>query len=161
MPSPPVSTFDLATPRRPARADFNDVTKEDDPGDVPDERTMPNALEWNFIDWLLLSLGRVTSVAVISVTGGGSPSVNHVMSIRNTVVNADITPTRNGAGDVSLTWDPDTFPSNAALPEASLNGTGAAGKGMINCEAIANGVRVYTWDSSGAAADRSFTVRVN
>lgn len=158
MSTPTESSFDLASPRRPTSEDFNDVAKTNKPGYVPNPATQPNAEEWNFIEWLLLSLGRVTCVAKFGVTGGVSPALNAVMSANSVVINATITVTRHSIGDVSLTWPANTFPAPAAPPEATINGTA---KGMVTATSETNGVRVRTWDGTAAAADLSFTVTVN
>lgn len=157
MVAPNANTFDLAIPRRPGTNDFNGVAKIDDSNEPPDPQTMPNAAEWNTIEWLVLALGRVMPVLVLSILGSASPSVISFPCARSTVVIGTFTVTRNSAGDVSITWPANTFPASASPPIVSLNGSA---DGRITADAIANGVRVYSYNAAGAATDRSFTVQV-
>lgn len=156
MSSPNASTFDLVPPTRPGTDTFNGIAKEDQVGFVPDPKTQPSAAEWNTIEWLILALGRVMPVVVISITGGATPSVASFSAAPKSLVTGSFTVVRNGAGDVSITWPVDTFPSSVVKPEAMLN----AGPGMIHAVSITNGVRVFTYNSGGAATDFDFTVSV-
>lgn len=155
MSSPDANTFDLVPPRRPGTSDFNGIAKVDDLAYPPDPTTQPNAAEWNTVEFLLVALGKVCPLALISVTGGSPPTLFGFVSVSSSVLGSSITFTPNGAGDVSITWPPATFASSVTNPTANLN-SGAAG--MIDVVAIADGVRVRTYDAAGTAADLSFTV---
>jgi len=155
--APNANTFDLTIPRRPGTNDFNGVAKIDDSSEPPDPQTMPNAAEWNTIEWLILAIGRVMPVVVISIAGGATPSVISFPCARASVVVGTFTVTRNGAGDVSITWPTNTFPASVSTPVASLNGSA---DGRITATNISNGVRVYTFNAAGTATDRDFTVQV-
>lgn len=156
MSSPDANTFELLPPRRPGTDDLNGLAKEDEPGELPDPRTMPSAAEWNTIGHLLLAAARVMPAAIFSVAGGVSPSLLFFPNARTDLVIGTFTVTRNGTGDISITWPTDTFPTAIARPVPGLN----AGPGMIHAVPITNGVRVFTYDSAGAAADKDFTVQV-
>lgn len=156
MSSPDANTFELTPPRRPGSNDLNGLAKEDEPGELPDPTTMPSAAEWNTIGHLLLAAARVMPVAVLSIVGGAAPTLLFFPNARTDLVNASFTVTRNGVGDVSITWPVDTFPTMVARPVAALN----SGPGMIHATPITNGVRVYSYDSAGAASDKDFTVQV-
>jgi hypothetical protein len=159
MASPNQSTFDVVPPYRPGAADFNGAAKLDDQANPPDPQTMPNAAEWNTICLLLVAMGKVISSAVITVTvSAGTYSASQISAAGAAVSIGSITVTKNGTGDVSLTWPANTFPPAVAAPEASLNDTAA---GMITCYAITNGVRIVMLNAAAAAADKPFTVCVN
>lgn len=163
--APLVSTWDLESlasplpPRRPTINDFNGAVKIDDsrPGYQPDPQTMPSAAEWNLICKLLSAMGAVVPNAVVSITGGATPSVAGFSSASTLVTTDTFTVIHNGTGDVSITWPANTFPSLTTAPTANLN---AGASGMIDAVAIANGVQVRTYNASGTATDKSFTVVV-
>lgn len=154
MAAPNKSTFDLTPPRRPGKTDFNDIQKQDDAKYPPNIRTQPNAAEWNTMEWLLIALGRVMPVCLISVAAG---AITQFSSAGSNVSLATFTPTLVSPGVVEITWPADTFPPAIANPVASLNASVA---GMITTEAITNGVRIRTFNSSGVATTLSFTVHV-
>lgn len=153
MSAPNTSPFDLTPPIRPTKDHFNGVAKEDDVEDPPDPRSQPNAAEWNTIEWLLLSIGRVMPVLVFSCSGGGFTKMG---SAKTSLTISDLTYTVNGTGDVSITWPSGSFPSSLVEPMAVLN----EGPGQIAVASIVNGVQVKTYDASGTPADRKFTVSV-
>lgn len=156
MTAPNANTFDLATPRRPGTNDFNGIAKVDDSAYSPDPTTMPNAAEWNTLEFLALAACRVMPVAVLSVIGGAVPSLNAFPSASTLVAIGTFTVTRNSIGDVSITWPANTFPPSISPPQATLN----SGPGMIWATAIANGINVKTYNAAGALADQSFTASV-
>jgi len=156
MAAPNASPFDLVPPVRPGKQHFNDITKEDDANFRPNPQTQPNAPEWNTIEWLLLSIGRVMPVAVFSVTNTGTPIFSKVVTAPKDKSAGDFTIADLGAGVVQITWPANTFPPVAAEPSVSLN----AGPGMCHVTSITNGIEVRTYNSSGAAADLSFTATV-
>lgn len=156
MTAPNTSTFDLALPRRPGTDDFNGINKQDDAAYPPDPQIHPNAAEWNTIEWIMLSLGRVIPVAVITVDGGATPTITAFGCVRKTVTTGSFTVVRNSAGNVSITWAANTFPPAAAKPMACLN----EGPGEIAVNNIANGIQVFTYNSAGTATDKDFTASV-
>jgi hypothetical protein len=161
--SPLVTPWDLESaatplaPRRPILNDFNGAAKIDDANYPPDPQTMPNAAEFNLIARVLVALGAVVPNAVISVTGGNPPTIFGFTSASSLVTSGTFTLTRNGAGDVSITWPANTFPTPAANPVVSPN---AGVLADVDAVAITNGVRVRTFNSAGVATDLSFTVQV-
>lgn len=154
--APAVSTFDLDPPRRPASEDFNGVAKIDEEGKAPNPQTMPNAPEWNLIEFLLLAAGRVMASAVVSVTNTGSPVVSSVACPSSLLSTSDFTPAHTGTGNVLISWGANALPPPSTKPTASLN----AGPGMIHCALEGTGVRVHTYDATGTPADLSFTVQI-
>lgn len=156
MASPNANTFDLSPPRRPGTNDFNGIAKYDDASFPPDPTTMPNAAEWNTLEFLMLAVARVCPVVNLSVTGGVTPSINAFPSVNSNVLIGTFTVVRNSVGNISITWPTNTFPPSACAPMAHLN----AGPGMIHAVVTANGVNIFTYNSAGAATDLSFTVAV-
>lgn len=153
------STFDATPPFRPGTADFNGCAKIDDAEFPPDAATMPSAIEYNKLCDLVIALGKVVSAGVISVgVAAGVYSVASFSAAGNGPVIGTFTVTKNGTGDVSITWPVNTFPPAVCAPEASLNHTVPA---MITSYAITNGARVVMYNAAGAAADMPFTVCVN
>lgn len=152
MAAPNANTFSLPSPRRPGSDDFNGIAKEDDQEFPPDPQTQPNADEWNTIEYVTLALGRVCPLLVLSLNdsfayvGSASPNENLTFSAFTIAV--------NGTGDVSITWPANTLPASSIQPIAALN----SGPGMIEAAQISNGVRVKTYDQTGAAASKAFTV---
>lgn len=153
MAAPNASTFDLDPPRRPGIDDFNGIAKEDDPEEPPNPREQPNAAEWNTMEWLLMSIGRVMPVSVVSVA---SNAVTQASAAKKDVTTGTFTVTVNGTGDLDITWPANTFPAAVAAPAGFLN----SGPGMIHVSGIVNGVNVKTYDGTGVAANRDFTVHI-
>ena len=155
--SPNANTFELTQPRRPGSVDFNGIGKQDDAENPPDPVTMPNAPEFNTLEYLIIAACKMIAVATISITGGNPPTLNSFASASSQLSVGTFTITRNSAGNVSITWPANTFPTAATQPKAHLNGSTA---GMVSCSPITNGVQVFTWNASGTPTDLSFTVDV-
>lgn len=156
MPAPNASTFDLVPPTRPGTETFNGIAKEDDSDEPPDPQTMPNAAEWNTIEWLIVAIGRVMPVAVISVTGS-TATVTGFGTAPEAPILSTFTMAHPSTGVVEITWPTNTFPTPTMKPTAGLN----SGPGQIWAESMTNGVRVHTYGPTGTAADLDFTVTVN
>lgn len=151
-----ISTWDLATPRRPSLDDFEGAEKQNDDDFPPDPEKDPTAEEYNELCQLVVGFGRMIPNAIVCVAGGATPSVAGFSAMPIAVITSTFTVTRNGAGDVSITWPANTFPTPICRPRAYLN----AGPGMPHAVAITNGVRVHTYNSSGVATDLDFSVDV-
>jgi hypothetical protein len=107
------------------------------------------------MQWLILALGRVMPVAVISVAAT-TATVSSFGCAPSAVTTGTFTMTHPSGGVIEITWPANTFPTAVSKPMAALNN----GPGMIYAEAITNGVRVHTADSSGSAVDLDFTVTI-
>jgi len=152
--APNQSTFDLVPPRRIGKGDFNGIAKVDDENEPPDPTIMPNAAEWNTMEYLIIALCRVLPVAVLSITNTGTPTLTSYITAPTGPTSETFTITKTGVGNILISWPANTFPVYAAQPVATLN----AGPGMINTIVEGNGVRIHTYNSAGSAADLSFTV---
>ncbi len=155
--APGVSTWDLIPPRRPTTNDFNGAAKIDDATYAPNPQTMPSGAEYNTLCLLMVALGKVLPNAVVSVTGGNPPTLAGFAAPSSSIVGGTFTLTRNSAGDVSVTWPANTFPTSACAPVVAPN---AGALCDVDAVAITNGVRVRTFNAGGAATDLSFTVTI-
>lgn len=162
--SPLVSPWDLESaamplpPRRPVLNDFNGAQKIDDANFAPDPQTMPNAPELNLTARLLVAIGSMVANAIISITGGNPPTLAGWVTPGTLSTSLTFTLTRNGTGDVSITWPANTFPTAQVAPTVSTN---AGARATADVVAITNGVRVRTFNAADAAADLNFTVTLN
>ena len=156
--APGTSTWDLVSPRRPTTNDFNGAAKVDDQQFVPDPQTMVSGLEYNTLCLLVVAMGKVLPNATFSITGGNPPTLAGFAAAASAVVSGTFTLTRNSAGDVSITWPANTFPTATCAPEVSTN---AGVQCSVDAVAITNGVRVRTFNAAGAPTDLSFTVTLN
>jgi hypothetical protein len=153
-------TFDLVPPRRPTLDDVGGGQKENAAGlPPPDPRTCPSAEEWNQISKQVVASGRVEAVCQLSLaydTSSANYYITMVSAAGDDVVSGTFTMVRNAAGDCSITWPVDTFPSAARQPGASINGTHPA----LSCASlISNGVRVLM-ASAGGGYDVPFSVEI-
>lgn len=166
MAIPLQSVFTLATPRRPSIADLGGAAFTDDQEFEPDD-TMPSAAMENQNEWVLQATEAVTPVLRLSVTWNGSAYVLTYIQSKNTnVTGGTFTPTRNSAGNISITWPANTFPAPAGFPSARLVTAALLYNATITAQNITNGVQIFiTAGTSGSAAaagsDQSFTVDVH
>lgn len=156
--SPPTTT-----PYRPGSADFNGIGLQDRADFPPNAQTMPTANLLNTWSATEVVLGRIVPNMVLSITGGNPPSIA-LCTAAPTAVNGNpsgfLTLTRNGAGDVSITWPANTFPPAVAWPMATVNTQqGPTDSRTIAATPITNGVRVTTFNGGGGV-DMNFTVSV-
>lgn len=160
-PCPGISTYDV-TPNayRAGTSDFNGADLENDPDEPPDFNTFPTAALLNTICLQLIALGKVTPSLIVSITGGTTPAVAYQSAAGSGVAN--VTPTRNSAGNVTLAWTSGAIPPNLSQPMVTLN---VASPGSHSYTATAtlgtNGesLTVVTYQD-GTPTDLSFTVAV-
>jgi len=168
MTAPNVSPWDDPTgAHRPGATDFNGAAFQDDPDDAPDPSTQASAALVNTICLALVSLGKVTPNARISVKyASGAPVLDSFSAAPSGPTTATWTIGRtpagtgvNGAGDVTITWPAGTLPPAIGQPTACLNVLGTAAAWGISCANVTNGVRIITTVGS-TATDLPFTVSV-
>lgn len=97
-------------------------------------------------------------VAILQVEqSSGTYSKVAVTAAPTTVTTSTFTLTKNGTGDVSVTWASGTFPSKVAKPRAHVTGNAAL---MVATESISNGARVRMKNDSGTATDSHFDLDI-
>jgi hypothetical protein len=144
-------------PRRPSLADVGGATLEDDTEYPPNRETMIYADEANQWQMQIVAMGGVVPSLVLSVEiSGGTPAVVAFTCPRDDLEIDDFTVTDNGTGDTTITWPADTFPPELTRPELTINQDVGALVGGTAVP-VTNGVRVRTYDGSGAE-DLHFTV---
>ena len=144
MTIPTTLTWDLASgdggPARPSLEAMGEAALVDDADFAPVSPTMPTSAMLN--QW--------QEQLAPSVYKFSAPSGNLVLG--------SLTITDNGDGDTTVAWPTNMLPVSVAEPMGTINGTSS---GMISVETVsALSVRVRTWNASGVAADRAFTVHV-
>lgn len=164
MAAPTTLTWDLPSsdggPARPSLNAMGEAALENDAKNPPVAPTMPTAEMLNQWQMQLAAIGKVVGALGISVRfSGGTPSVYKFTTPGDTLTLADITVTDNGTGDTTLAWPANTLPPSVLEPTASLNGS-SSGQVTVSL-ASSLSVRVYTFNASGVAADRDFTVWVS
>jgi hypothetical protein len=144
-------------PRRPSLADVGGATLEDDTEFPPNPAKHPYANQLNQWAKQIAAMGGVVPSLVLSVEiTAGAPAVVAFSCPRDDLEISDFTETDNGTGDTTITWPADTFPPELARPTVTINqDTGALVGGTV--VSVTNGVRVRTYDGSGAE-DLHFTV---
>jgi len=152
-------TYDLATPRRPSIADLGGAAYQDDQKDPPNEATMPSAAMENQNQKQTQAAHKVLPTLVISgKVNAGAIVLDSFQALSSLVISGTFTFVDNGAGDTSVTWPANTFPTPVNKPFGGITG---ATIGQIAVEAITNGIRVRTANSAGSATDLPWTVHYN
>jgi hypothetical protein len=144
-------------PRRPSLADVGGATLEDDTEFPPNPAKHPYADQLNQWAMQIEAVGRTVESLVLSVEiSGGTPALVAFTCPRDDMEIDDFTVTDNGTGDTTITWPADTFPPELTRPELTINQDvgGIVGGTAVS---VTNGVRVRTYDGSGAE-DLHFTV---
>lgn len=120
--SPNANTFELATPRRPGIGDFNGAVKENAP-DPPDPKTMPSAEEYNTLCRLAVAFGAVLPHTLITVrfNAAGLAIVDRFTSANGNVTLSTFTLAHPAAGDTSIRWPANAFPTPAVGPMVTAN----------------------------------------
>ncbi len=144
-------------PRRPSLEDMGGATLEDDSYRPPERRRMPYAAQLNQLQKQASAQGNVVESLVLSVEiAGSAPAVVAFTCPRTGVDLDDFDVDDNGVGDTTITWPADMFPPELTRAELSINqDVGQMVGGSV--VSVTNGVRVRTYDASGAR-DLHFTV---
>lgn len=157
MSSSDTLTYDQAPPHRPGLDELGGGAKVNGTP-APDPVRQLRAEDVNQLSQQAAAVARVTPVAVLQVDQTAGAYTKAALSCQPTgVALADITVTKNGTGDVSVTWPSDAFPSKIANPRAYVVGTTPL---LVAVEVIANGARVRLLNAAGAAADSAFDLDV-
>jgi hypothetical protein len=152
---------------KPSIAMFNNAQKENDPNEQPPNPTTdPNAEEENTVKFCLVAMGQMTPTAIVSVTGGSTPSITSVLSPVDSL-NGNLsafTLTRTAAGEVwvELTTS-GSSPPFIGQPSATINAQLGAHNYAIGAiygtgPAFSNPAVLVTTTEDGALSDQSFSV---
>lgn len=148
-------TYDESPPRRPALADLQTGLKLDDAEYPPDDTEMPTAGEANQQAAQLAAIAKVMPVSIFHVRfTAGVADIPSQSSVQ--LVEPAFTVVENAAGDTSITWPANTFPSSLVPATAALVENVDA---TISCAPITNGVRVRTRVAT-VLTDAGFVVTV-
>lgn len=160
MATPTINTLALVPPRRPTQEDFGGVAKENDAKYPPNPLTMATAEDWNEIVRMLTALWGMAPLAVIPVTFvAGAPTVGTPQCGNPALTSTSFTPTDNAAGDTTISWAANTFPSAVIPPVAVVNATTGFWLAPLAIPGT-NSVQVQTADSTSTLADADFTLFV-
>ena len=150
------SPFDLSPARRPTVEDLGGGAKIDGPvkGDPVTMIVADDANQWGLVG---AGVGAVCPLAIVVVTqSAGTYSVAGVRSPGSGVVGATFTVTKNGTGDVTLSWASGALPGTIASHASLQAGAGAYRAPQV--DTTATSARVRMTDGTGTAVDANFTV---
>lgn len=149
-------------PRRPSLADMGGAQLEDD--DPNPDPSDPSADPLNQVQMQIAAIAKVMPSAVLLLHfAAGVPFVT-VVSAAGTAVDTSIfTVTDLGTGHTQITWP--AISSPPTLPSPSLAGGGIAfpianTANFASAVSTTNGIVVFTFDHSNAAADVDCTILV-
>lgn len=152
------SPFDESPARRPTVEDLGGGAKINGPV-APNPVTMVTADDAN--NWGLVGAGvaGVCPLAIVVVTqSGGTYSVASVRAPGSGVVSGSFTVTKNGTGDVTLSWTSGALPGVIACSVSLQEGAGAYAHEDTLPTAVS--FRIKIKDNSGTAAECGFSAFV-
>lgn len=115
-------TYDQTPPHRPALDELGGGAKVNSTPE-PDPVRQLRAEDVNQTAKQLAALGRVAPLAILQVEQSGGVYVKVAVAAQpNGVTLATFTLTKNGTGDVTVSWPSGTFPSPVAKPRAHVTG---------------------------------------
>lgn len=157
MTSSDTLTYDQTPAHRPTLAELGGGAKVNGTP-APDPVRQLRAEDVNQLSQQAAAVARVTPVALLQVDESSGTYTKAALSAQGTLTDlADITVTKNGTGDVSVTWPADAFPSRIARPRAHVVGVTPL---LVAVEVITNGARVRLLTHAGAAADSAFDLDI-
>lgn len=150
-------TYDQSPAHRPALSELGGGAKVNGTP-APDPVRMYTAEDCNQTAQQIAAIGRVMPVALVQVEqSAGAYTLVAVSCAPSTPTTSTFTLTKNGTGDVSITWPAGTFPSAVAKARAHVTGATPL---MVAAEPVANGVRVRMKNDTGTATDSNFDVDI-
>jgi hypothetical protein len=154
--APEEFVYDMTVPRRPTEDDMDPYTQDVAPVPLPGQLY---AAQMNQRGMCVAALARVSPVAIITLDfASGAPFVDRQSSCSKVLEVGDLVVTDNGAGDTTIEWPENTFPTHIADPEASVCTDGAWLQPVPVL--VTNGVRVKTRASGGTLTDVRVQVRI-
>lgn len=166
---PVSSPYDLTQPRRPGLNDVLIALKQNAPGKQnPPPTTAPDASEFNMLAWLAVAANQMVAVARLVVTvAAGVYSIVECKAPGSNVLTGSFTLTKNGTGDVTISWSSTLLPGLSLQPgEVQVNDTvpriWTVYSTTSNVPAVNSpAVRIVITDRLGAAVDAPFSVRLS
>ncbi len=152
------SPFDLNPARRPTVEDLGGGAKIDGPvkGDPITMIVADDANQWGLVG---AGVGAVCPLAIVVVTqSAGTYSVAAVRSPGSGVVGATFTVTKNGTGDVTLSWASGALPGSVTCSASLQEGAGAYAYEATLPSATS--ARIKVKDNSGTAQECGFSLFV-
>lgn len=157
MTSSDTLTYDQTTPHHPALSELGGGAKVNGLP-PPDPVRMLTAEDCNQTAKQLTASCRVEPVAILQVEQAAGTYSKIAVTAKPTAVNlATFTLTKNGTGDVSITWPAGTFPSAQAKPKAHVTGNAPL---LLGTESITNGARVRMQNAAGSPTDSHFDLEI-
>ena len=157
MTSSDTLTYDQTPAHRPTLAELGGGAKVNGTP-APDPVRQLRAEDVNQLSQQAAAVARVTPVALLQVDESSGTYTKAALSAQGTLTDlADITVTKNGTGDVSVTWPSDAWPSKIANPRAHVVGATPL---LVAVENITNGARVRMLNNAGTATDSAFDLDV-
>ena len=154
-------TYDAVPPTRPVIGDLGGGAKQAPPGAPANSASQFTAGDANQLAMAIASFAKVMPTLVLSVTQvAGVYTIAQLACPGNNVVSGNITVTKNGVGDVTLSWAANLIPGSAFAPCAWLNGGAGAYRSPEATMPTATSVRVKMTDGAGAAVECNFSVEV-
>jgi hypothetical protein len=153
------STFDQSPPRRPGIDDVGGGQKQNDPNlPPPDPELDPCADDFNQLSQQAVAAGKVLAVARLSIDqSGGDYTLVGISCASSTPTTTDFEVTKNGVGDVTITWPDGTFPTAIARPRAHIIGSTPLAHAT---QPLAHGARVRMIDMAGTPAESGFDLDI-
>lgn len=157
MSSSDTLTYDQSPTHRPDITELGGGAKVN-VAPEPDPVRQLRAEDINQLSQQAAAVGRVMPVALVQIEQtAGTYSVIAVSCAPTTPTTGTFTLTKNGTGDVSVTWPSGTFPSPIAKARAHVTGSAPL---MVAAQAISNGVRVRMKNDTGTATDSHFDLDI-
>lgn len=155
------STYNNTPPTRPVVGDLGGGAKQPPPGAPANSTTQLTANDCNAMALAIAAFAKVTPTMVISVTQlAGVYTISQFAACGDNVLAGSITVTKNGVGDVTLSWAANLVPGAAFAPCAWLNGGAGAYRSPEATMPTATSVRIKMTDGTGAAVECNFSVEV-
>lgn len=122
MSSSDTLTYDQTPPHRPALDELGGGAKVNGTP-APDPVRMLTAEDVNQASQQLAALGRVAPLAILQIEQSAGTYSKIAVTAQPTGVDlATFTLTKNGTGDVTVSWSSGVFPSPVAKPRAHVTG---------------------------------------
>lgn len=152
------SPFDENPSRRPTVEDLGGGAKVDGPV-APDPVTMLTATDMNAWGVVGAAVAGMMPLLLLRLTqSGGSYSLVGFRSVSSTMVAGNVTVTKNGTGDVTVSWTSTTLPGTLCAMASLQEGAGDYGYELTM--PTASSVRIKVKDNSGTAQECGHTIAV-